>query len=91
MSSLDELFVVFLYIFRCLYMHFLFFKKHFFFCVMSLSIGIHATNSVAESSDRTLKTTSILSVFAKAVVLGLAFGSQLQVLASPSPKKQTPS
>ena len=58
---------------------------------MVLSIGIHATNSVAESVDRLSKTASILSMFAKAVVLGLVLGSQVQVLASPSPKKQTPS
>ena len=70
-------------------MHCRLFVKHLFFCVMVLSIGIHATNSVAESVDRLPKTTSILSMFAKAVVLGLAFGSQVQVLASPSSQKQT--
>ena len=72
-------------------MHCQFFVKHLFFCVMVLSIGIHATSSIAESSNRLPKTTSVLSLFVKAVVMGLAFGSQIQVLASPSPKKQTPS
>ena len=64
------------------------FVKHLFFCVMVLSIGIHATNSMAESSDRLSKTTSILSLFAKAVVMGLAFGSQVQGLTSPFSQKQ---
>ena len=69
-------------------MHCRFFVKHLFFCVMVLSIGIHATNSMAESSDRLSKTTSILSLFAKAVVMGLAFGSQVQGLTSPFSQKQ---
>ena len=41
------------------------FVKHLFFCVMVLSIGMHATSSIAKSLDRLPKITSILSVFAK--------------------------
>ena len=54
---------------------------------MVLSIGIHATSSIAESSNRLPKTTSIFSMFAKTVVLGLAFGSQVQGLAYPFSQK----
>ena len=56
---------------------------------MVLSIGIHATSSSAGSMDRLSKTTSILSMFAKAVVMGLVFGLQVQVLASSFSQKQT--
>ena len=79
-------------------MHLRLFFKNLFFCVIALSISIHATSSIAENSPTKAaykptiivfqKQTSILSLFAKAVVMGLAFGSQLQVLASPFSQKQ---
>ena len=63
------------------------FVKHLLFCVMVLSVGIHAINSVAESVDRLPKTTSILSICAKAVIVSLAF-AQVQVLASSFSQKK---
>ena len=71
-----------------LHMHLRFFLKNLFFCVIVLFISIHATSSIAESSDYFPKTTSVLSLFAKTVVLGLVFCSQIQVLASPFSQKQ---
>ena len=70
-----------------LHMHLKLFLKNLFFCVIVLLISIHATSSIAESSDRLQKTASVLSLFVKAVVMGLAFGSQIQVLASPFSQK----
>ena len=70
-----------------LHMHLKLFLKNLFFCVIVLLISIHATSSIAESSDRLQKTASVLSLFVKTVVMGLAFGSQIQVLASPFSQK----
>ena len=69
-------------------MHRRFLVKHFFFCIIILSTGLHVTSSKAESVDCLPKTTSILSIFAKAVVMGLMLGSQVQALAFPVSQKQ---
>ena len=68
-------------------MHYRFFFKKIFFFMIALSVVVNTTHSIAGSSPLS-KETSILSVVAKTVVVGLAFGSIAQILVSSFPQKQ---